>query len=156
MGIEKTCVMARLDYGSRCIKAIILLNGVFPWLCPPPPPNFSLVVLHMIPIVFLHLWCVLGGSDWNWMKRNMLCSIDSQTCFCTSWHGMPTWISRSRISYSIAHCVNLLTTYLQACTNTLIKYGGCWMQNNQILTKSQLKTNAIFRRWKCSVLEPKN
>ena len=45
-------------------KSMGTLSGVGAFVC-------TLLVLHTISIISFHLWCMLGGSVWIWMKSNL-------------------------------------------------------------------------------------
>ena len=50
------------------------------------PYDFPLVVLHTKSIISLHLWWMLGGSVWIWMRGNLFQFIEDQTHYSSSWH----------------------------------------------------------------------
>ena len=55
---------------SALIRVILSLNEIF--YLELVPYNLPLVVLHTISIDSFHLWSMLGGRDWIWMKRDIL------------------------------------------------------------------------------------
>ena len=48
------------------------------------PYDFPLVVSHTISIIYLHLWCMLGGIGQMCMKSSLFRFINGQTHFNTS------------------------------------------------------------------------
>ena len=101
------------------IRVILQLNGTF---CQELVPyDFPLVVLHKISIIAFHLWCMLGGSVWIWMKSNLFRFIEGQTHFSTSWHAKLSltlnWTNIGCSSFKPPH-------YLQACTKNLPNMEG--------------------------------
>jgi hypothetical protein len=48
--------------------------------------DFLVVVMHIISLISFHLWCMLGGSVWIWIKSNLFWFIECQTHISTSWH----------------------------------------------------------------------
>ena len=42
-------------------------------------------IKNFFPLAF-HLWCMLGGSIWIWIKSNLFWFIEDQTQFSTYWH----------------------------------------------------------------------
>ena len=47
------------------------------------PLWFPLVVFYTKSIFSLHLWCMLGGHIWIWMKSNLFWFIEGQTHYST-------------------------------------------------------------------------
>ena len=36
------------------------------------PYDFPLIILHAMPFIYFHLWCMIGGSVWIWMRATYL------------------------------------------------------------------------------------
>ena len=102
-----------------CPNRIILqLNGTF---CQALVPyNFPLVVLHTISAMFFHVWCMLWGSVWIWMKSNLFWFIEGQAHYSTSWHAKSGWPSTEWYNCSSFKPPH----YLGACTKNLPNMEG--------------------------------
>ena len=67
------------------------------------------------------------------MKSNLFWFVEGQTHLSTSWHAKMS-LTRNHL-IEIVVCSNLHIN-LQACTAKFTEHGRCYLQNNQLLTRS--------------------
>ena len=74
--------------------------------------------------IFFHLWCMLRGGVWLWMKRNLFQFMEGQIQFSTSWHAKMSLIY-NKPKKNVLHCkCHAASKHALKFT----KYGRCCMQ----------------------------
>ena len=97
--------------------------------------NFLLVVLHTVSIITKHLWCLLRGIVWIWMKSYLFCSLRAKLSLAPS--GIPKWVWLSMNRFRVFFVE--ISTLPPSMHSKLTQYGRCNLQNNQLRTKTHVE-----------------
>jgi hypothetical protein len=92
---------------------------------------------------FCHLWGLLGGHAWIWMKSNLFWSwLDKLTLGPL---GMRKWLWPSIYQYRMFFMLTsaLTPSMHRKCT----KYGWCCMQNNQLVARVHVELEDNSTLW---------
>jgi hypothetical protein len=92
---------------------------------------FTLFFSYTITLISFHLWWLLGGSVWIWMRKKLLWFIEGQTHINTFWHTNMSLNHNEPRENDLVQTSTLPPSMHQKLTEG----GRCWVQNNPPLTK---------------------
>ena len=102
------------------------------------PYDLPLVVPHTESIISFHLWCILGGSVWNWMKSNLFGPLSANPVL--EHLVMPKWIESSMNQYRMFFIQT--STLLPSIHQKTYQTWKCCLQNIQkVLLSLMLHAN---------------